>query len=56
MENLITLCPKCHAVAHGLRWPEMPEYCTPDYMEQAIVEYLSDWYAENEGNTWYPFK
>lgn len=56
MENLITLCPKCHSAAHGVRWPEMPEYCTPDYMEQAIVEYLSDWYAENEGEAWYPFK
>jgi hypothetical protein len=55
-ENLITLCWRCHAAAHGTRVPELPEYCTEEYMEQAIVEYLSDWYAENAGEPWYPFK
>lgn len=55
-DNLITLCARCHAAAHGTRFPEYPPYVTPEYMEQAIVEYLSDWVAENTGEPWYPFK
>ena len=55
-ENLITLCWRCHAAAHGVRLPEMPDYCDAAYMEQAIVEYLSDYYAETAGEVWYPFK
>ena len=34
----------------------MPDYCTPEYMDTAIVEYLSDYYAETTGEPWYPFK
>lgn len=55
-ENLITLCHRCHAAVHGTLYPEMPDYCTPDYMEEAVVEYLSDYYAEATGEPWYPFK
>lgn len=55
-ENLITLCWRCHAVAHGMRFPEYPEHINEEWMEQAIVEYLSDYYAEAEGVEWYPFK
>ena len=53
-QNLICLCWKCHAAAHGTRMPEYPDYVTPEYIEQAVVEYLSDYYAEN-GQEWYPF-
>lgn len=55
-ENLITLCWKCHAVAHGMRFDDYPEYIDKDWMEQACVEYLSDWYAENRNEVWYPYK
>ena len=50
--NLITLCWKCHAVAHGTRLPEYPEYVDPEYINQACAEYLGDFYA---GQDWYPF-
>lgn len=55
-ENLITLCWKCHAVAHGMRFDDFPPYIDAAWMEQHIVEYLSDYYAENRGEPWYPFK
>ena len=55
-DNLITLCYRCHAAAHGVLLPEMPSYCNADYMEQACVEYVSDYYAETTGEPWYPFK
>ena len=32
-QNLITLCWKCHAVAHGTRMPEYPEYVDREYIE-----------------------
>lgn len=51
-ENLITLCSVCNAAAHGTRLPGY-EDITEEAMEQACVEYVSDYYAE-EG--WYPFK
>lgn len=54
-ENLITLCWRCHAVAHGQRFDEYPAHIDADWMEQACVEYLSDYYAE-QGEPWYPFK
>ncbi len=57
-ENLITLCWKCHAVAHGMKFDDFPEYINEEWMEQAIVEYLSDYYAENRPDDpiWYPYK
>lgn len=55
-ENLVTLCWKCHAVAHGMRFDDYPAYIDAGWMEQHIVEYLSDYYAENQGEPWYPYK
>ena len=49
--NLITLCWRCHAVAHGT---DMGYEMTTEDMEQAIVEYLSDLYAE-DGIIWNPY-
>ena len=54
MTNLITLCFKCHMAAHGTRHEDYPDYVTPEYIEQAAVEYLSDLYAE-AGEVWTPF-
>lgn len=65
--NLITLCWRCHAEAHGTYLPERhknapatPEEMTAfrialmeDYAQQC-VEYVADLYAEN-GEIWYPF-
>ncbi|MGM9661793.1 MAG: HNH endonuclease [Oscillospiraceae bacterium] len=50
--NLITLCWKCHAVAHGTRLPEYPEYMGAAEMAQACVEYVADYYAPD----WNPWK
>lgn len=53
--NLITLCADCHAAAHGLIladwWPEDMQ----ERVEQAMVEYLSDLYAE-QGHIWNPYR
>lgn len=52
--NLIALCWKCHATAHGTILPEYQEAnVSPDDIEQHIVEYLSDYYAER-GKVWWP--
>ena len=51
-ENLITLCWRCHALAHGKKVLDAVDLEKED-VEQACVEYVSDYYAE-EG--WYPFK
>ena len=55
-DNLIALCWKCHAVAHGMKFDDYPDYINEDWMEQHIVEYISDWVAENKGEPWYPYK
>ena len=52
--NLITLCWKCHAVAHGTRLPEYPDYMDTAELCQACVEYLADLYAD-EGILWNPW-
>ena len=52
--NLITLCWKCHAVAHGTRLPEYPDYMGTAELCQACVEYLADLYAD-EGELWNPW-
>lgn len=52
--NLITLCWKCHAVAHGTQMPDYPSYVDRDFIQQACCEYLSDFYADECG-VWYPF-
>ena len=43
MTNLITLCWRCHAEAHGSHLVE-GGFTMEDY-EQACIEYLSDYYA-----------
>lgn len=54
-DNLICLCWRCHAVAHGQRFDDFPAHVTPEWVEQACVEYVSDYYAER-GRAWYPWK
>ena len=49
VQNLITLCDRCHAAAHGLDLDGTG--ITADDMEQMIVEYLSDYYLEH----WAPY-
>lgn len=52
--NLITLCWKCHATAHGTVLPEYQQAnISQEDIEQNIVEYLSDLYA-NQGEIWCP--
>lgn len=49
IQNLITLCSDCHALAHGMDlrgWGAKKED-----VDQAIVEYLADYYAPN-WNPW----
>lgn len=47
--NLIALCRYCHALAHGTLLGEDMGF-SPDDVEQACVEYVSDMYAGN----WHP--
>ena len=49
--NLITLCWRCHAVAHGTRLPECPDWMDAAEVHQACIEYLADMYAPG----WYPW-
>ena len=49
--NLITLCWRCHAIVHGTRLPECPDYMNNAEMCQACVEYLADYYAP-DWNPW----
>lgn len=67
--NLITLCWRCHAAAHGsvmflddyAAVAAVTEHMTVDqaiaalqeHMELACIEYVSDYYAE-QGEIWYP--
>lgn len=50
VQNLICLCADCHAMAHGINLNEWNT--TQEDMEQAIVEYLADYYAPN----WNPWR
>ena len=52
VQNLVTLCSTCHAMAHGMRFPETPLWLLDYDVKQAIIEYLSDYYAPD----WYPLK
>lgn len=52
--NLITLCADCHAAAHGMMLRDWPDV-TEETMERAIVEYMSDLYAE-QGHVWNPYR
>lgn len=66
--NLITLCWRCHAAAHGSillldEYPSHDEFpnieqqiqAMKDDLELACVEYVSDYYAE-QGEIWYPWE
>jgi len=48
--NLITLCADCHALVHGFNPQDYPDMRPAD-VEQAIVEYLADYYAPS----WFPW-
>ena len=50
--NLITLCPRCHCLCHGTDLDRIGR--TPEDMEQACVEYLSELYG-CEGIVWNPW-
>ena len=52
--NLITLCWRCHAVAHGTMLPEY-ELMRQAEVCHACVEYVSDLYTD-EGFIWNPWK
>ena len=50
--NLITLCPICHAIAHGNKmYGLLPQEFNQEYIDQAIIEYMADLYADL-GFTW----
>ena len=53
-QNLITLCWRCHAVAHGTVLPEYGEM-QPCEIAQACVEYVADYYCV-EGYIWNPWE
>lgn len=52
MHNLICLCSDCHALAHGTDLRGFG--ASAEDVEQAIVEYLADLYAE-DGVIWNPW-
>lgn len=51
-QNLITVCWRCHAVLHGTRLPEYPDWMGPENLEQAAIEYVADYYA----GSWWPWE
>lgn len=53
--NLITLCERCHNMAHGTHYPDQPNYINAESMELDCVQYVSDFYAE-QGEEWNPWK
>ncbi len=54
-ENLITLCADCHALAHGMNLRDVVDM-DQDAMEQAITEYLADYYTSRTGEPWDPLE
>ena len=50
--NLITLCWRCHAVAHGTRMPDYADWMDTEELRQTCIEYLADLYAPD----WYPYR
>ena len=50
VQNLITLCGRCHLQAHGV---DLVEDMTAEEMNQLCVEYLADYYAP-WWNPWEP--
>ena len=53
--NLITLCWRCHAVAHGTMLPEYVGVQPADIV-QSCIEYLADYYMENYDMLWNPWE
>lgn len=51
-QNLITLCPRCHALCHGTDIDRLGK--SMEEMAQYCIEYLSDIYA-CEGIIWNPW-
>lgn len=51
-QNLITLCSRCHGQAHGIDLYD--SIITQDDIEQAIVEYLADYYT-SDTTVWNPW-
>lgn len=49
--NLVTLCWRCHALAHGTQLADLPDYLAEMDFELACVEYVADMYAPD----WWPF-
>lgn len=52
--NLICLCALCHAIAHGINYPQIP--LTKLDIDQAIVEYLADLYTDGPRYVWNPWE
>lgn len=44
VQNLICLCADCHALAHGTNLRDWQDV-TPEDIQQAVTEYLADYYA-----------
>ena len=55
IENLVTLCWRCHAAVHGTKLADRPVDLEAADYAQAIVEYLADYYALR-GIVWYPWE
>ena len=43
VQNLVTLCANCHALAHGTKLFDTE--LNPEEVQQAVLEYLADYYA-----------
>lgn len=43
-QNLICLCADCHALAHGINLNDYVDQ-TQETVQQAVTEYLADYYA-----------
>lgn len=54
--NMIALCWKCHAAAHGTIHPDYEGQVTQEDVEQACVEYLSELYACEYNAVWNPWE
>ena len=52
--NLICLCANCHALVHGTNLYGLRDV-SPEDIEQAIVEYLADYYADQD-EVWNPYR
>ena len=55
MQNMITLCSDCHALAHGVNLRNIVDFSDPErQVNQAIIEYMADLYA-CDGVIWNPW-